>query len=78
MVFVYIKKGRRKRKWELLILWENEPASEQTGREGPSSGDTQVRDLGEAEPAGMKEALGPDVQRAGEPVPEKTGEGGGG
>lgn len=49
MVFVYIKKRRRKRKWELLSVWENEPASEQTGREGPSSGDTQIRDLGEAE-----------------------------
>lgn len=39
----------------------DEPASEQTGREGPSSGDTQVRDLGEAEWAGIKEPLGPDV-----------------
>lgn len=60
-MFVYINKGRRKRKWKPLSLWENERASEQTGREGPSSGDTQVRDLGEAEWAGMKEPLGPDV-----------------
>ena len=69
MAFVYIKKGRRKRKWEPLSLWENEPASEQTGRERPSLGDTQVRDLGEAEWAGMMEPLDPDVQRAGEPFP---------
>lgn len=70
-MFVYIKKGKRKRKWEPLSRWENEPASEKTGREDPSSGDTQVRDLGSVAWAGMKEPLVPDVQRAGEPFPRE-------
>lgn len=70
MVFVYIKKGKRKREWEPLSRWDNEPASEQTGRQDPSTEDTQVRDLGGAEWVGMKEQpLVPDVQRAGEPFP---------
>lgn len=72
-MFVYIKKGTRKRKWKLLInLWENELASEQTGREGPSLGDPQVRDIREAEWAGM-EPLDPDVQRAGGAISQSGG-----
>lgn len=58
------------KEWEPLSRWENEPASEQTGRQDPSTEDTQVRDLRGAEWAGMKEQpLVPDVQRAGEPFP---------